>query len=190
MSLCRYYTLNLFVTLPFLLPLLPVSPPVLSVPSGGQVVNVREGGIAELVCLIVDGKPRPPILWSRTEKDLLMPSGRPVEETADGRLRLKNVSRDMMGAYRCQTAPYNGLNIKRREAQVQLNVQCKCGPDYFSHTKIKRFQQLPRSSRGRVTHWEYLCGHMNAVSCSQIWVELHLVHYKIMGSSSGKQWSW
>uniref|UniRef100_A0A8D3A062 MAM domain-containing glycosylphosphatidylinositol anchor protein 1 n=1 Tax=Scophthalmus maximus TaxID=52904 RepID=A0A8D3A062_SCOMX len=100
-----------------------VSPPVLSVPSGGQVVNVREGGIAELVCLIVDGKPRPPILWSRTEKDLLMPSGRPVEETADGRLRLKNVSRDMMGAYRCQTAPYNGLNIKRREAQVQLNVQ-------------------------------------------------------------------
>uniref|UniRef100_A0A669ELE5 MAM domain containing glycosylphosphatidylinositol anchor 1 n=1 Tax=Oreochromis niloticus TaxID=8128 RepID=A0A669ELE5_ORENI len=100
-----------------------VSPPVLSVPPGGQVVSVREGGNAELVCLVVDGKPRPPILWSRTEKDLLMPSGKPTVETPDGRLRLKNVSRDMMGAYRCQTAPYNGLNIKRREAQVQLNVQ-------------------------------------------------------------------
>lgn len=107
--------------------LLSVSPPVLSVPQGGQIVSVREGGNAELVCLVGDGKPRPPILWSRTEKDLLMPSGTPVVETPDGRLRLKNVSRDMMGAYRCQTAPYNGLNIKRREAQVQLNVQCKRG---------------------------------------------------------------
>ncbi|XP_037345321.2 MAM domain-containing glycosylphosphatidylinositol anchor protein 1 isoform X1 [Pungitius pungitius] len=100
-----------------------VSPPVLSVPPGGQVVSVREGGNVELVCLVVDGKPRPPILWSRAEKDLLMPSGTATMETPDGRLRLKNVSRDMMGAYRCQTAPYNGLNIKRRELQVQLNVQ-------------------------------------------------------------------
>lgn len=89
------------------------------------MVSVREGGNAELACLVVDGKPRPPVLWSRAEKDLLMPGGRSVTETADGRLRLRNVSRDMMGAYRCQTAPYNGLNIKRREAQVQLNVQCK-----------------------------------------------------------------
>lgn len=102
-----------------------VFPPVLSVPPGGQIVSVREGGNADLVCSLVEGKPRPPILWSRTEKDLLMPSGTPAVETPDGRLRLKNVSRDMMGLYRCQTAPYNGLNIKRREAQVQLNVQCK-----------------------------------------------------------------
>ncbi|KAM7423853.1 hypothetical protein PAMA_000289 [Pampus argenteus] len=100
-----------------------VSPPILSVPPGGQVVSVREGANVDLVCLVADGKPRPPILWSRTEKDLLMPSGKPIVETPDGRLRLKNVSRDMMGAYRCQTASYNGLNIKRREAQVQLNVQ-------------------------------------------------------------------
>uniref|UniRef100_A0A668AYD9 MAM domain containing glycosylphosphatidylinositol anchor 1 n=1 Tax=Myripristis murdjan TaxID=586833 RepID=A0A668AYD9_9TELE len=91
--------------------------------TGGQVVSVREGGNTELVCLVVDGKPRPPVLWSRMDKDLLMPSGEPLVETRDGRLRLTNVSRDMMGAYRCQTAPYNGLNIKRREAQVQLNVQ-------------------------------------------------------------------
>lgn len=108
-----------------------VSPPVLAVPLGGQVVSVREGGNTELACLVVDGKPRPPVLWSRAEKDLLMPGGRTVTETPDGRLRLRNVSRDMMGAYRCQTAPYNGLNIKRREAQVQLNVQCKftsCSP--------------------------------------------------------------
>lgn len=106
---------------------------MLSVPPGGQVVSVREGGNVDLVCLVTDGKPRPPILWSRIEKDLLMPSGKPVVETPDGRLRLKNVSRDMMGAYRCQTAPYNGLNIKRREAQVQLNVQCKS--DYFQSTE-------------------------------------------------------
>lgn len=90
------------------------------------MVNVREGGNTELVCLVVDGKPRPPVLWSRAEKDLLMPDGKTTVETPDGRLRLRNVSRDMMGPYRCQTAPYNGLNIKRREAQVQLNVQCKC----------------------------------------------------------------
>lgn len=92
------------------------------------MVSVREGGNAELVCL-VDGKPRPPILWSRAEKDLLMPGGKTTMETPDGRLRLKNVSRDMMGLYRCQTAPYNGLNIKRREAQVQLNVHCKYQAD-------------------------------------------------------------
>lgn len=104
---------------------------MLTVPPGSQVVSVREGGVAELLCMIVDGKPRPPVLWSRTEKDLLMPSGQPVVETPDGRLRLRNVTRDMMGAYRCQTAPYNGLNIKRREAQVQLNVQCECETDYF-----------------------------------------------------------
>ncbi|KAJ4946722.1 hypothetical protein JOQ06_008768, partial [Pogonophryne albipinna] len=100
-----------------------VSPPVLALPPGGQVVNVREGGNIDLVCLVVEGKPRPPILWSRMEKDLLMSSGATTMETLDGRLMLRNVSRDMMGAYRCQTAPYNGLNIKRREAQVQLNVQ-------------------------------------------------------------------
>ncbi|KAL7889355.1 hypothetical protein AOLI_G00016130 [Acnodon oligacanthus] len=99
-----------------------VVPPVLSVPVGGSVVNVSEGGTAELVCL-VDGKPRPPVLWSRANKDLPMPSGDWVVETRDGRLRLTNVTRDMMGAYRCQTAPYNGLNIKRRLSQVQLNVE-------------------------------------------------------------------
>lgn len=120
-SLCRNKIINrsLFLVLPA------VSPPVLAVPPGGQVVSVREGGNTELVCLVVDGKPRPPILWSRVEKDLLMPGGKTTVETPDGRLRLKNVSRDMMGLYRCQTAPYNGLNIKRRDAQVQLNVQCK-----------------------------------------------------------------
>lgn len=89
------------------------------------MVNVSEGGTAELACL-VDGKPRPPVLWSRANKDLPMPSGDWVVETRDGRLRLTNVTRDLMGGYRCQTAPYNGLNIKRRQAQVQLNVECKC----------------------------------------------------------------
>ncbi|KAG7237850.1 hypothetical protein INR49_031744, partial [Caranx melampygus] len=120
-----------------------ISPPVLSVPPGGQVVSVREGGNTELVCLVVDGKPRPPILWSRTEKDLLMPSGKTVMETPDGRLRLRNVSRDMMGSYRCQTAPYNGLNIKRREAQVQLNVQYPPILDpVFQDMRSRNFQMV------------------------------------------------
>ncbi|KAI1895183.1 hypothetical protein AGOR_G00103670 [Albula goreensis] len=99
-----------------------VIPPVLTVPPGGAKVTVREGMWTDLVCL-VDGKPRPPVLWSRADKDLPMPSGQWVMETRDGRLRLTNVSRDMAGTYRCQTAQYNGLNIKRREAQVQLDVQ-------------------------------------------------------------------
>lgn len=93
-------------------------------PAGGQVVSVREGGSADLVCL-VDGKPRPPVLWSRADKDLPMPTGEWAVETRNGRLRLTNVTRDLMGSYRCQTAPYNGLNIKPRQAQVQLNVQCE-----------------------------------------------------------------
>lgn len=104
-----------------------VTPPTLTVPPGGATVSVKEGGVAELVCL-VDGKPRPPVLWSRGNKDLTMPNGEWMMETLNGRLRLTNVSRDLMGPYRCQTAPYNGLNIKRREAQVQLNVQC----EYYS----------------------------------------------------------
>ncbi|XP_032417108.1 MAM domain-containing glycosylphosphatidylinositol anchor protein 1 isoform X1 [Xiphophorus hellerii] len=139
-----------------------VTPPMLSVPTGGQIVSVREGGYAELVCL-VDGKPRPPILWSRTEKDLLMPSGKPTVETLDGRLRLRNVSRDMMGVYRCQTASYNGLNIKRREAQVQLNVQYPPMLDpVFQDVRSRNFQTVTlrctvlRSNPPRLTDIRWL----------------------------------
>uniref|UniRef100_A0A087Y9U7 MAM domain containing glycosylphosphatidylinositol anchor 1 n=1 Tax=Poecilia formosa TaxID=48698 RepID=A0A087Y9U7_POEFO len=139
-----------------------VTPPMLSVPTGGQIVSVREGGYTELVCL-VDGKPRPPILWSRTEKDLLMPSGKPTVETPDGRLRLKNVSRDMMGVYRCQTASYNGLNIKRREAQVQLNVQYPPMLDpVFQDVRSRNFQTVTlrctvlRSNPPRLTDIRWL----------------------------------
>ncbi|KAM4602816.1 MAM domain-containing glycosylphosphatidylinositol anchor protein 1 [Polymixia lowei] len=118
-----------------------VTPPVLVVPKGGQLVSVREGGSVDLVCL-VDGKPRPPVLWSRMDKDLLMPSGRSVVETKDGRLSLTNVSRDMMGMYRCQTAPYNGLNIKRREAQVQLSVQYPPMLDPVFQDVRSRYKQM------------------------------------------------
>ncbi|XP_023601089.1 MAM domain-containing glycosylphosphatidylinositol anchor protein 1 [Myotis lucifugus] len=98
-------------------------PPTISVPKGRAIVTVREGSPAELQCE-VRGKPRPPVLWSRVDKEAaLLPSGLPVEETPDGKLRLERVSRDMSGTYRCQTARYNGFNVRPREAQVQLNVQ-------------------------------------------------------------------
>uniref|UniRef100_A0A8C0TB86 MAM domain containing glycosylphosphatidylinositol anchor 1 n=1 Tax=Canis lupus familiaris TaxID=9615 RepID=A0A8C0TB86_CANLF len=98
-------------------------PPTISVPKGRAVVTVREGSPAELQCE-VRGKPRPPVLWSRVDKEAAMlPSGLPLEETPDGKLRLEHVSRDMSGTYRCQTARYNGFNVRPREAQVQLNVQ-------------------------------------------------------------------
>nr|KAF6462469.1 MAM domain containing glycosylphosphatidylinositol anchor 1 [Molossus molossus] len=95
----------------------------ISVPKGKAVVTVREGSPAELQCE-VRGKPRPPVLRSRVDKEAaLLPSGLPLEETPDGKLRLERVSRDMSGTYRCQTARYNGFNVRSREAQVQLNVQ-------------------------------------------------------------------
>ncbi|KAF6114952.1 MAM domain containing glycosylphosphatidylinositol anchor 1 [Phyllostomus discolor] len=97
-------------------------PPTISVPKGRAIVTVREGSPAELQCE-VRGKPRPPVLWSRVDKEAaLLPSGLPLEETLDGKLRLERVSRDMSGTYRCQTARYNGFNVRPREAQVQLNV--------------------------------------------------------------------
>lgn len=105
--------------------LAPPVPPTISVPKGRAVVTVREGSSAELQCE-VRGKPRPPVLWSRVDKEAaLLPSGLPLEETPDGKLRLERVSRDMSGTYRCQTARYNGFNVRPREAQVQLNVQCE-----------------------------------------------------------------
>lgn len=118
-----------WVALTWLLPLpCPVVPPTISVPKGRAVVTVREGSPAELQCE-VRGKPRPPVLWSRVDKEAaLLPSGLPLEETSDGKLRLERVSRDMSGTYRCQTARYNGFNVRPREAQVQLNVQCESQP--------------------------------------------------------------
>lgn len=105
--------------------LCPAVPPTISVPKGRAVVTVREGSPAELQCE-VRGKPRPPVLWSRVDKEAaLLPSGLTLEETPDGKLRLERVSRDLSGTYRCQTARYNGFNVRHREAQVQLNVQCE-----------------------------------------------------------------
>ncbi|XP_078503495.1 MAM domain-containing glycosylphosphatidylinositol anchor protein 1 [Lissotriton helveticus] len=97
-------------------------PPTISVPKGQAVITVREGSRAELQCE-VRGKPKPPILWSRVDKETPMPSGAMLVETYDGKLRLDNVTRDMSGTFKCQTARYNGFNIRPREAQVQLNVQ-------------------------------------------------------------------
>uniref|UniRef100_A0A452TX58 MAM domain-containing glycosylphosphatidylinositol anchor protein 1-like n=1 Tax=Ursus maritimus TaxID=29073 RepID=A0A452TX58_URSMA len=107
-------------------------PPTISVPKGRAVVTVREGSPAELQCE-VRGKPRPPVLWSRVDKEAaLLPSGLPLEETPDGKLRLEHVSRQLSGTYRCQTARYNGFNVRPREAQVQLNVQCESHPKAYS----------------------------------------------------------
>ncbi|XP_063774936.1 LOW QUALITY PROTEIN: MAM domain-containing glycosylphosphatidylinositol anchor protein 1 [Pseudophryne corroboree] len=97
-------------------------PPSLSVPKGQLVITVREGSRAELQCE-VRGKPLPPILWTRMDKEAAFPSGEMVVETTDGKLRLDNVTREMSGTYKCQTARYNGFNIRPREASVHLNVQ-------------------------------------------------------------------
>ncbi|XP_049689770.1 MAM domain-containing glycosylphosphatidylinositol anchor protein 1 isoform X3 [Accipiter gentilis] len=105
-------TVNLLVRLP----------PTISVPKGQSTITVREGSRAELQCE-VRGKPKPPIIWSRVDKETPMPSGSMTMETYDGKLRLESVSREMSGTYKCQTARYNGFNIRPREALVQLNVQ-------------------------------------------------------------------
>ncbi|XP_030055109.1 MAM domain-containing glycosylphosphatidylinositol anchor protein 1 [Microcaecilia unicolor] len=97
-------------------------PPTISVPKGQSIITVQEGSRAELQCE-VRGKPRPPILWSRVDKEAPMPSGAMVVETYDGKLQLDNVNRELSGTYKCQTARYNGFNIRPREALVQLNVQ-------------------------------------------------------------------
>ncbi|KFP63790.1 MAM domain-containing glycosylphosphatidylinositol anchor protein 1, partial [Cariama cristata] len=97
-------------------------PPTISVPKGQSTITVREGSRAELQCE-VRGKPKPPIIWSRVDKELPMPSGTMTMETYDGKLCLESVSREMSGTYKCQTARYNGFNIRPREALVQLNVQ-------------------------------------------------------------------
>ncbi|XP_029448766.1 MAM domain-containing glycosylphosphatidylinositol anchor protein 1 isoform X1 [Rhinatrema bivittatum] len=97
-------------------------PPTISIPKGQSMITVKEGSRAELQCE-VRGKPKPPILWSRLDKEAPMPSGAMVMETYDGKLQLDNVTREMSGAYKCQTARYNGFNIRPREALLQLNVQ-------------------------------------------------------------------
>lgn len=71
------------------------------------------------------GKPKPIILWSRADKEVVMPDGAMQTESYDGILRIVNVSREMTGTYRCQTSQYNGFNVKPREALVQLIVQCE-----------------------------------------------------------------
>uniref|UniRef100_A0A452TX76 MAM domain-containing glycosylphosphatidylinositol anchor protein 1-like n=1 Tax=Ursus maritimus TaxID=29073 RepID=A0A452TX76_URSMA len=117
-------------------------PPTISVPKGRAVVTVREGSPAELQCE-VRGKPRPPVLWSRVDKEAaLLPSGLPLEETPDGKLRLEHVSRQLSGTYRCQTARYNGFNVRPREAQVQLNVQCESHPLGTAPSQPSHFKPL------------------------------------------------
>lgn len=101
-------------------------PPTIMVPKGQSIVSVREGSRAELQCE-VRGKPKPPVIWSRVDKEAPMPSGAMTVETSDGKLRLESVTREMTGTYKCQTARYNGFNIRPREAMVQLNVQCEYG---------------------------------------------------------------
>ncbi|MEQ2198367.1 MAM domain-containing glycosylphosphatidylinositol anchor protein 2, partial [Xenoophorus captivus] len=99
-------------------------PPSLTVPRGKSPLVAREGDTVELECL-VSGKPKPIILWSRSDKEAPMPDGSMQMESYDGVLRIVNVSREMTGSYRCQTSQYNGFNVKPREAVVELIVQCE-----------------------------------------------------------------
>ncbi|RMC12546.1 hypothetical protein DUI87_10066 [Hirundo rustica rustica] len=110
-------------------------PPTISVPKGQSTITVREGSRAELQCE-VRGKPKPPVIWSRVDKETPMPSGTVTMETYDGKLHLESVSREMSGTYKCQTARYNGFNIRPREALVQLNVQCE-----YNRTALERLPE-------------------------------------------------
>ncbi|KAM5165280.1 MAM domain-containing glycosylphosphatidylinositol anchor protein 1 [Mantella aurantiaca] len=118
-------------------------PPSLSVPKDRTAITVREGSLAELVCE-VRGKPLPPILWTRVDKEGGFPSGEMVVETLDGRLRLENVTREMSGTYKCQTARYNGFNIRPREAIVLLNVQ-------FAPVVEPKFQDIRQAMKRSVS---------------------------------------
>ncbi|KAM4694099.1 MAM domain-containing glycosylphosphatidylinositol anchor protein 1 isoform 2-T2 [Discoglossus pictus] len=118
-------------------------PPTLSVPKGQSIMTVREGSRAELQC-DVRGKPKPPILWTRVDREGPLPTGEMVAETYDGKLRLDNVTRDMSGTYKCQTARYNGFNIRPREALVQLNVQ-------FAPVVEPKFQDIRQAMDRSVT---------------------------------------
>ncbi|XP_055492365.1 LOW QUALITY PROTEIN: MAM domain-containing glycosylphosphatidylinositol anchor protein 1-like [Leucoraja erinacea] len=95
-------------------------PPVLEVEQ--PVVEVEEGSDAELRC-VVRGKPLPAVLWSRVDKERGSSApGTPEWVTGDGTLRMEGVRRDQGGTYRCRTGRDNALNVKPREASVQLNV--------------------------------------------------------------------
>uniref|UniRef100_A0A8C5MNR5 MAM domain containing glycosylphosphatidylinositol anchor 1 n=1 Tax=Leptobrachium leishanense TaxID=445787 RepID=A0A8C5MNR5_9ANUR len=118
-------------------------PPTLSVPKGQAIITVKEGSRAELQCE-VRGKPKPPILWTRVDKEGPLPSGDMLVETLDGKLKLDNVSRDMTGTYKCQTARYNGFNIRSREAMVQLSVQ-------FPPVVEPKFQDIRLAMRTNIT---------------------------------------
>ncbi|XP_068088796.1 MAM domain-containing glycosylphosphatidylinositol anchor protein 1 isoform X3 [Hyperolius riggenbachi] len=118
-------------------------PPTLSVSKDRSNIIVREGSDTELQCE-VRGKPLPPILWTRADKEATFPNGETVVETPDGKLRLENVTREMSGTYKCQTARYNGFNIRPREASVQLSVQ-------FPPVVEPKFLDIRRGLGGKVT---------------------------------------
>ncbi|XP_074805204.1 MAM domain-containing glycosylphosphatidylinositol anchor protein 1 isoform X5 [Natator depressus] len=128
-------------------------PPTISVPKGQSTITVREGSRAELQCE-VRGKPKPPIIWSRVDKEAPMPSGAMTVETYDGKLRLESVSREMSGTYKCQTARYNGFNIRPREALVQLNVQSKAyNPEFYYDTPNPTHSQKQSKNYSYVLQW-------------------------------------
>ncbi|XP_052661691.1 MAM domain-containing glycosylphosphatidylinositol anchor protein 1 isoform X3 [Harpia harpyja] len=128
-------------------------PPTISVPKGQSTITVREGSRAELQCE-VRGKPKPPIIWSRVDKETPMPSGTMTMETYDGKLRLESVSQEMSGTYKCQTARYNGFNIRPREALVQLNVQSKAySPEFYYDTPNPTLSQKQSKNYSYVLQW-------------------------------------
>ncbi|KAM4043405.1 MAM domain-containing glycosylphosphatidylinositol anchor protein 1 isoform 2-T2 [Anomaloglossus baeobatrachus] len=118
-------------------------PPSISVPREKLVITVKEGSTAELQCE-VRGKPLPPVLWTRVDKEASFPNGETLIETLDGKLKLENVTREMSGAYKCQTATYNGFNINPKDAAVQLNVQ-------FPPVVEPKFQDIRLAMKRSVT---------------------------------------
>ena len=88
-----------------------------------ELLVVREGSPARLVCEAVSGHPRPALSWSHphiSPRDLYTRAS--VTESR-AVLSLAHVTRDMAGRYTCHGD--NGYSPQPAQTSVQLQVQCE-----------------------------------------------------------------
>ena len=91
-----------------------------------ELLVVREGSPARLVCEAVSGHPRAALSWSHphiSPRDLYTRAS--VTESR-AVLSLAQVTRDMAGRYTCHGD--NGYSPQPAQASVQLQVQCELQP--------------------------------------------------------------